>query len=90
VDGRAGILWLTQDGYPVIGNNGREGILGNEYPFNLYYAYGIRNSFGIDFDPVTGKLWDTENGPQFDDEINVVEPGFNSGAERVYGYLGSQ
>src|SRR5918996_2470973 len=25
-----------------------------------YYAYGIRNSFGIDFDPITGALWDTE------------------------------
>ena len=37
-------------------------IIGYEYPLNLYYAYGIRNSFGIDFDPVTGYLWDTENG----------------------------
>ena len=46
---------------------------------NLYYAYGIRNSFGLDFDPVTGKLWDTENGPLYGDEINLVEPGFNSG-----------
>ena len=46
---------------------------------NLYYAYGIRNSFGIDFDPVTGNLWDTENGPDYGDEINLVEPGFNSG-----------
>jgi glucose/arabinose dehydrogenase len=33
----------------------------------------------MDFDPVTGKLWDTENGPAFGDEINLVEPGFNSG-----------
>ena len=30
-------------------------------------------------------LWDTENGPQFGDEINMVEPGFNSGSDRVYG-----
>jgi glucose/arabinose dehydrogenase len=50
-----------------------------------YYAYGIRNSFGIDFDPVTGKLWDTENGPQYGDEINLVEPGFNSGWKQVMG-----
>ena len=34
---------------------------------NRYYAYGKRNSFGIDFDPVSGKLWDTENGPQYGD-----------------------
>ena len=69
---------------PVLNPNGT-GILGDKYPLNIYYAYGIRNSFGIDFDPVTGKLWDTENGPQFGDEINMVEPGFNSGSDRVYG-----
>ena len=34
---------------------------------------------------MTGKLWDTENGPQFGDEINLVEPGFNSGADKLYG-----
>ena len=33
----------------------------------------------MDFDPVTGNLWDTENGPEFGDEINLVEPGSNSG-----------
>jgi glucose/arabinose dehydrogenase len=50
-----------------------------------YYAYGIRNSFGMDFDPVTGKLWMTENGPDRYDEINIVEPGFNSGWHKVMG-----
>jgi glucose/arabinose dehydrogenase len=50
-----------------------------------YYAYGIRNSFGMDFDPLTGTLWDTENGPADYDEINVVEPGFNSGWEQTMG-----
>jgi len=79
-DGRAGILRITQDGKPV-GN----GILGSEHPLNLYYAYGIKNSFGIGFDPITGNLWDTENGPDFGDEINLVEPGFNSGWEKVQG-----
>ena len=79
-DGRAGILRLTQDGKPI-GN----GILGDKYPLNLYYAYGIKNSFGMDFDPLTGNLWDTENGPQFGDEINLVKPGFNSGWEKVQG-----
>ena len=44
-----------------------------------YFAYGIRNSFGMDFDPLAGKLWNTENGPSYGDEINLVEPGFNSG-----------
>ncbi|HEY8140361.1 MAG TPA: PQQ-dependent sugar dehydrogenase [Nitrososphaera sp.] len=50
-----------------------------------YYAYGIRNSFGMDFDPLTDTLWDTENGPADYDEINVVQPGFNSGWQRVMG-----
>jgi len=50
-----------------------------------YYAYGIRNSFGLAFDPVTGKLWDTENGAASDDEINVVAPGFNSGWQDIMG-----
>ena len=81
VDGRAGILRITQDGKPV----GTEGILGNEYPLNLYYAYGVKNSFGIDFDPVTGKLWLTENGPKYGDEINLAEPGFNSGSDKIFG-----
>lgn len=43
------------------------------------FAYGVRNSFGLAFDPVTGDLWDTENGPGRMDEINRVEPGMNSG-----------
>jgi len=50
-----------------------------------YYAYGIRNSFGITFDPVTGNLWDTENGEADYDEINLVKAGFNSGWTQVMG-----
>jgi glucose/arabinose dehydrogenase len=80
-DGRSGILRASQDGIPM----GR-GILGNEHPLNFYYAYGIRNGFGIDFDPITGDLWDTENGPFYGDEINLVEPGFNSGWNKVQGF----
>jgi glucose/arabinose dehydrogenase len=79
-DGTGAILRFTQDGKPV-----HDGILGDKYPLNLYYAYGIRNSFGIDFDPVTGNLWDTENGDLNGDEINLVEPGFNSGWNVVEG-----
>ena len=83
-DGRAGILRFTQDGKPV-----RDGILGKKYPLNLYYAYGIRNGYGLDFDPVSGKLWDTENGPDTGDEINLVNPGFNSGWNKIQGILQS-
>src|ERR671914_626153 len=84
-DGRGGILRVTQDGEIVGVGGGGQGIFGNIYPLNLYYAYGIRNSFGIDFDPVTSTLWDTENGPGFGDEINLVQPGFNSGWNEVQG-----
>ena len=35
-----------------------------------YYAIGIRNSFGLTYDPMTNNLWDTENGPEYFDEIN--------------------
>jgi aldose sugar dehydrogenase len=52
-----------------------------------YYAYGVRNSFGFDFDPLTGVLWDVEDGPTEYDEINIVLPGFNSGWQQVMGPL---
>jgi aldose sugar dehydrogenase len=80
VDGRAGVLRISQDGKPV-----DKGIIGSEYPLNLYYAYGVKNSFGIDFDPVTKKLWLTENGPKYGDEINLADPGFNSGSDKIFG-----
>ena len=79
--GTGGILKIDSDGNPT-----DKGLLGSKYPLNLYYAYGIRNGFGMDFDPVTGNLWDTENGPAFGDEINLVKPGFNSGWKDVQGF----
>lgn len=51
----------------------------SQEPFDHYYAIGIRNSFGLTIDPVTGNLWDTENGEDDFDEINLVLPKFNSG-----------
>jgi aldose sugar dehydrogenase len=74
------ILRMTQEGDAAPGNP-----IGEKDPADKYFAYGIRNSFGIDFDPVTGDLWDTENGPNLNDEINRVEPGFNSGWRSVQG-----
>jgi aldose sugar dehydrogenase len=79
-DGTSGIHRVTQNGEVVDG----KGLLGDEDPQNKYYAYGIRNSFGMDFDPVTGNLWDTDNGGDAD-EINLVEPGFNGGWKAVSG-----
>jgi glucose/arabinose dehydrogenase len=81
-DGRGGILRITFDG-GVVDN---KGILGEDDPLNKYYAYGIRNSFGIGFDTITGNLWETENGRATNDEINLALPGFNSGWEEVIGF----
>ena len=80
LDGTSGILRITKDGQPVVPDP-----LGTQDPTRVYYAYGIRNSFGMDFDPVTGNLWDTENGPTYGDEINLVKPGFNSGWNQIMG-----
>ena len=49
------------------------------------YAIGIRNTYGLDHDPITGLLWDTENGPESFDEVNLVEKKFNSGWNKIQG-----
>lgn len=75
------VFRIDKDGNPVA-----------DGPFNVskvssgVYAYGIRNSYGMDFDPLTGKLWDSENGPGFGDEINLIESGFNSGWNKLQGF----
>jgi glucose/arabinose dehydrogenase len=43
------------------------------------YAYGFRNPFDFDFDPVSGALFAGENGVACDDEVNRVLPGYNYG-----------
>jgi glucose/arabinose dehydrogenase len=53
--------------------------------FRQWFAYGVRNTYGIAFDPLTGNLWDTENGPTEYDEINLVAAGFNSGWNQIMG-----
>lgn len=78
-DGRGGVLRITPDGDTV--NDGFS--LGNSGLLDKYYGYGIRNSFGIGFDSITGYLWDTENGSHYGDEINIIKPGFNSGWRQV-------
>ena len=70
--------------------NPQDGSAAIDNPFqgdtvNRYFAYGVRNSFGMAFDPITGILWNTENGEDSYDEINIVEDGFNSGWKAVMG-----
>jgi glucose/arabinose dehydrogenase len=43
------------------------------------WTYGNRNPQGFSWDPVTGKLWESEHGPTAGDEINVLKPGHNYG-----------
>jgi glucose/arabinose dehydrogenase len=90
--------------YAVIGDNGNYGRLQNRDadwkndtsvilridPPGSYYAMGIRNSFGITVDPITGNLWDTENGDDVNDEINMVPKNFNSGWIEITGITKNQ
>ena len=80
-DGTSGIL--------RVGRNGEvpEPIIGTDAFGKYYFAYGIRSGYGMDFDPMTGLLWDTENGAPFVDEINLVGAGFNSGWKIVQGMV---
>ena len=65
------------------------GTLGAEVGANLQrvFGYGVRNSFGMTFDPKKGDLWTTENGGRAFDEINRVERGFNGGWVQLMGPL---
>jgi glucose/arabinose dehydrogenase len=83
-DGTSGVL--------RIGKNGEdpESVIGSGTFGKYYFAYGIRNSFGMAFDPETGMLWDTENGPAYGDEVNLVEEGFNSGWRDVQGVAANE
>lgn len=66
---RGKILRLDPDGRAAAGN-----------PFgSRIWSYGHRNSFGFTFDPVTHRMWETENGPECTDEINLIMKGGNYG-----------
>jgi len=64
------VIRMTRGGKPAPGN-----------PFgqSRIWSYGHRNSFGMAFDPVTGRLWETENGPDCNDELNRIVKGGNFG-----------
>jgi glucose/arabinose dehydrogenase len=64
---RGKLLRMTSRGAPIPSN-----------PFgSRVWSYGHRNSFGFDFDPKSGAIWETENGPECNDEINRIVPGGN-------------
>jgi glucose/arabinose dehydrogenase len=82
------ILRVDRDNGTPVEDNPFYNYTGEMEKLRRYYAYGIRNSFGMDFDPVTGKLWITENGDDVYDEINIIQPGFNSGWHKIMGPIG--
>ena len=96
-DGTGGIMAIDIEGNPLSNpvllgpvnteeENGDEENSGEDIGWLPYYfAYGLRNGFGMAFDPVTGYIWDTENGPDWFDEINLVRPGFNRGWAAIQG-----
>ncbi len=61
--------------------------IGGEVGANIQkvFAYGVRNSFGLAFDPLSGNLWDEENGSDSFDEINRVDAGANNGWVQIMG-----
>ena len=65
---RGKILRLDRDGSGAAGN-----------PHGRIWSFGHRNSFGFTFDPKTDRLWETENGPECNDEINLIAKGANFG-----------
>jgi glucose/arabinose dehydrogenase len=52
---------------------------GNPVTGSRVFASGIRNSIGYDFDAQTGQLWLVDNGPECNDELNLISAGANYG-----------
>src|SRR5262245_56346838 len=49
------------------------------------FAYGLRNSFGMDFDPMSGNLWLEQNGDDSFTELGLIDPGTNGGWVQIMG-----
>ena len=67
---------ITRDGLPAPDN---------PVPTSTFYALGVRNSFGLDFHPLTQMPYFSDNGPQSDDEIDLLLPAANYGWPRDTG-----
>jgi len=83
------VLRLNDDGSIPADNPlfGAGAAIGGEVGANVkrVFTYGLRNSFGMAFDPASGVLWTQENGEDAFDELNRVEPGQNSGWVQIAG-----
>jgi aldose sugar dehydrogenase len=95
VFGKDGLLYVSTSGFDAQDLNTHGGKVlrmrddGSVPPDNPFvgkanhkpeiYTYGHRNSLGLAVHPVTGQVWQTENGPNGGDEINIVKAGANYG-----------
>lgn len=76
---RGKVLRMRDDGTappdnPLIGKTG----YGLNYHAEIY-TVGHRDGMAITVHPVTGEVWEVENGPQAGDELNILKPGRNYG-----------
>jgi glucose/arabinose dehydrogenase len=76
---------LTRDGGKIYRIND-DGSIPSDNPFlditnakTAIWSYGHRNPQGMDFNPLTGELWNSEHGPRGGDEINIARAGNNYG-----------
>ena len=69
------IFKITQNGKPAPGNP----FINKPGAMPEIYSYGHRNPQSMDFNPVTGDLWEAEFGPRGGDELNLIKPGKNYG-----------
>src|SRR2546427_925628 len=73
--GERGLLGLALDpGFPATPY-----VYADQTHDNLTYTYGHRNMFGLAFHPITGRVYVTENGPNCNDEVNLLAAGSNYG-----------
>jgi len=69
------IVRLSDDGSAAPGNP----FLDTDGALPEIFSYGHRNMIGLTVHPETGAIWESENGPQGGDEINILEAGANYG-----------
>lgn len=69
------IVRLADDGRPLANNP----FVGRKGAQPSIWSYGHRNPQGLAVDPVTGRLWEHEHGPQGGDEVNLIQRGGNYG-----------
>ena len=69
------IIRITPAGKPAAGNP----FAGRSSAKPEIFSYGHRNPDGLDINPATGELWESEFGPHGGDEINLIHPGKNYG-----------